>query len=449
MAISSLGVGSGLDLNQIVGDLVNAQRAPREERLNEREERIEAEISAYGSLSSSMDGIGSALSNLADFEPEQSASLSNEDVASVVITGDAPNGDFNMDVQQLAEAQTVASDSGLFDSTDEEVGAGTFSISVGDGEAVSLDVEEGDTLNDLRNAINDADAGVRASIVNDGNGPRLTMTSESTGEQNTINVEVDGDADLDRLANLGDPETVTVEAQDALVTIDGMEITSASNTLEDTIEGMAIDLEGVGQTSVSVSEDQDELRNGLESFVEAYNTMVSETNELTAYDAEEDEAAVLTGDSTVRSARSRMSNALTERSQVEGINNQTLAELGITTQRDGTLSFDTQRFDEVMGSEGFEDVSAMVRDIAGGMEETLQGITGPEGLIQTRQDGLQNEQDRVDRQRERLDDRIERLEDRLVRQFSSMDTSVAQMQQTGDFLQQRLGGGGGMGGGMI
>lgn len=449
MAISSLGVGSGLDLNQIVGDLVNAQRAPREERLNEREERIEAEISAYGSLSSSMDGIGSALSNLADFEPEQSASLSNEDVASVVITGDAPNGDFNMDVQQLAEAQTVASDSGLFDSTDEEVGAGTFSISVGDGEAVSLDVEEGDTLNDLRNAINDADAGVRASIVNDGNGPRLTMTSESTGEQNTINVEVDGDADLDRLANLGDPETVTVEAQDALVTIDGMEITSASNTLEDTIEGMVIDLEGVGQTSVSVSEDRDELRNGLESFVEAYNTMVSETNELTAYDAEEDEAAVLTGDSTVRSARSRMSNALTERSQVEGINNQTLAELGITTQRDGTLSFDTQRFDEVMGSEGFEDVSAMVRDIAGGMEETLQGITGPEGLIQTRQDGLQNEQDRVDRQRERLDDRIERLEDRLVRQFSSMDTSVAQMQQTGDFLQQRLGGGGGMGGGMI
>ncbi|PYG03855.1 MULTISPECIES: flagellar filament capping protein FliD [unclassified Thioalkalivibrio] len=449
MAISSLGVGSGLDLNQIVGDLVNAQRAPREERLNEREERIEAEISAYGSLSSSMDGIGSALSNLADFEPEQSASLSNEDVASVVITGDAPNGDFNMDVQQLAEAQTVASDSGLFDSTDEEVGAGTFSISVGDGEAVSLDVEEGDTLNDLRNAINDADAGVRASIVNDGNGPRLTMTSESTGEQNTINVEVDGDADLDRLANLGDPETVTVEAQDALVTIDGMEITSASNTLEDTIEGMAIDLEGVGQTSVSVSEDQDELRNGLESFVEAYNTMVSETNELTAYDAEEDEAAVLTGDSTVRSARSRMSNALTERSQVEGINNQTLAELGITTQRDGTLSFDTQRFDEVMDREGFEDVSAMVRDIAGGMEETLQGITGPEGLIQTRQDGLQNEQDRVDRQRERLDDRIERLEDRLVRQFSSMDTSVAQMQQTGDFLQQRLGGGGGMGGGMI
>ncbi|WP_018935751.1 flagellar filament capping protein FliD [Thioalkalivibrio sp. ALJ24] len=444
MAISSLGVGSGLDLNQIVGDLVNAQRAPREERLNEREERIEAEISAYGSLSSSIDGIGSALSDLADFEPEQSASLSNGDVASVVITGDAPNGDFNMDVQELATAQTVASDSGQFDSPDDTVGAGTFSISVGGGDPVSLDIDEDDTLNDLRNAINDADAGVRASIVNDGNGPRLTMTSESTGEENTINVEVDGDeGGLGRLANLGEPETVTVKAQDAVVTIDGMEITSASNTLEDTIEGMAIDLEGVGQTSVSVSEDRDELRNGLESFVEAYNTMVSETNEMTAYDPEEDEASVLTGDSTVRSARSRMSNALMERSQVDGINNQTLAELGITTQRDGTLSFDTQRFDEVMGREGFEDVSAMVRDIAGGMEETLQGITGPEGLIQTRQDGLQNEQDRVDRQRERLDDRIERLESRLVRQFSSMDTSVAQMQQTGDFLQQRLGGGGG------
>ncbi|WP_018864453.1 flagellar filament capping protein FliD [Thioalkalivibrio sp. ARh3] len=439
MAISSLGVGSGLDLNQIVGDLVNAQRAPREERLNQREERIEAEISAYGSLSSSIDGIGSALSDLASFEPEQSASLSNEDVASVVITGDAPNGEFNLDVQQLARAQTVASDSGLFEATDEPVGAGTFSFSVGDGETVTLDVEEGDTLNDLRNAINDADAGVRASIVNDGNGPRLTMTSERTGEANTINVEVDGEAEgLGRLANLGEPETETVAGRDAEVVIDGMTITSASNTLEDTIEGIAIDLEGVGQTSVSISEDRDDLRSGLEAFVEAYNTMVSETNELTAYNADEDKASVLTGDSTVRSARSRITNALMDRSQVEGINNQTFADLGILTNRDGTLDFNTQRFNEVMEREGFEDVSAAVRDIAGGMEETLGGITGPGGLIQTRQDGLQNEQDRVDRERERLDDRIERLESRLVRQFSSMDTSVAQMQQTGDFLQQRL-----------
>ncbi|WP_019590293.1 MULTISPECIES: flagellar filament capping protein FliD [unclassified Thioalkalivibrio] len=442
MAISSLGVGSGLDLNQIVGDLVNSQRAPREARLNEREERIEAEISAYGSLSSSMDGIGSALSNLADFEPEQSVSVSNEGVASAVLTGDAPNGDFEMDVQRLARAETVASQSGDFDDGDDKVGAGTFSFSVGDEDPVSLDIGDKDTLNDLRDAINDADAGVRASIVNDGNGARLTMTSENTGAENTINAEVVAEEEngepsgLERLADLG----TTVEAQDALVTINGMDVTSSSNTLEDAIEGMAIDLEGVGETLVSVSEDRDGLRNGLESFVEAYNTMVSETNEMTAYDPEEDEAAVLTGDSTVRSARSRMSNALMERSQVEGINNQSLADLGITSQRDGTLAFDTQRFDEVRRSEGFEDVKAAVRDIAGGMEETLQGITGPEGLFQVRQDGLQNEQSRVDDQRERLDDRIERLEARLVRQFSSMDTAVAQMQQTGDYLQQQLAG---------
>ncbi|WP_028491165.1 flagellar filament capping protein FliD [Thioalkalivibrio sp. ALE19] len=438
MAISSLGVGSGLDLNQIVGDLVNSQRAPREARLNEREERIEAEISAYGQISNTMDGIGSAVSSLAEFEPEQSVSLTNDDVASVFVTGDAPNGDFDLEVNQLARAQTVASDSGLFEESSDKVGAGTFTIQVGDDEEdeVTIDVGDEDSLRDLRNAINDADAGVTASIVNDGDGPRLTMTAERTGTENTISVTVDGDADLQRLEN----QTEMVQAQDAEAVINGMAITSPSNTLEDTIEGLSIDLEAEGSTRVSVSEDRGELRNQLESFVEAYNSMVGEVNELTSFDVEENEASVLTGDSTVRSARSRLSNALVDRSAVEGINNQTFADLGITTQRDGTLQFDTQRFDDAMEREGFDDIAAAVRDLAGGVEDTLEGITGREGLFQVRQDGLQNEQSRVDDQRERLDDRIERLESRLVRQFSSMDTAVAQMQQTGDYLQQQLAG---------
>ncbi|WP_019570397.1 flagellar filament capping protein FliD [Thioalkalivibrio sp. ALE11] len=436
MAISSLGVGSGLDLNQIVGDLVNAQRAPREARLNEREERIEAEISAYGQISNTMDGIGSAVSSLAEFEPEQSVSLTNDEVASVFVTGDAPNGDFDLEVNQLARAQTVASDSGLFEESSDDVGSGTFTIQVGNGDEVSIEVEDGDSLRDLRNAINDADAGVNASIVNDGDGPRLTMTAERTGAENTISVTVDGDADLQRLEN----QTEMVQAQDAEAVINGMAITSSSNTLEDTIEGLSIDLEAEGSTRVSVSEDRGALRNQLESFVEAYNSMIGEVRELTSYDVEEDEASVLTGDSTVRSARSRLSNALIERSSVEGINNQTFADLGITTQRDGTLQFDTQRFDDAMEREGFDDIAAAVRDLAGGVDDTLESITGREGLFQVRQDGLQNEQSRVDDQRERLDDRIERLEARLVRQFSSMDTAVAQMQQTGDYLQQQLAG---------
>ncbi|WP_019591310.1 MULTISPECIES: flagellar filament capping protein FliD [unclassified Thioalkalivibrio] len=436
MAISSLGVGSGLDLNQIVGDLVNSQRAPREARLNEREERIEAEISAYGQISNTMDGIGSAVSSLAEFEPEQSVSLTNDDVASVFVTGDAPNGEFDLEVNQLARAQTVASDSGLFEESSDDVGSGTFTIQVGDGDEVSIEVEDGDSLRDLRNAINDADAGVNASIVNDGDGPRLTMTAERTGAENTISVTVDGDADLQRLEN----QTEMVQAQDAEAVINGMAITSPSNTLEDTIEGLSIDLEAEGSTRVSISEDRGALRNQLESFVEAYNSMIGEVRELTSYDVEEDEASVLTGDSTVRSARSRLSNALIERSSVEGINNQTFADLGITTQRDGTLQFDTQRFDDAMEREGFDDIAAAVRDLAGGVDDTLESITGREGLFQVRQDGLQNEQSRVDDQRERLDDRIERLEARLVRQFSSMDTAVAQMQQTGDYLQQQLAG---------
>ena len=109
MAISSLGVGSGLDLNQIVGDLVNAERAPREARLDRREGRIEAQISAFGNLANGVEQLGSSLSRLADFQLSQSASVSDSSIASVTADGTAANGDFSLQVDQLAQAQALAS----------------------------------------------------------------------------------------------------------------------------------------------------------------------------------------------------------------------------------------------------------------------------------------------------------------------------------------------------
>ncbi|ADC71951.1 flagellar hook-associated 2 domain protein [Thioalkalivibrio sp. K90mix] len=441
MAISSLGVGSGLDLNQLVGQLVAAEREPKEQRLNQREERIDAQISAFGELTSSVDQVGSVLGDLSGFEPTQSASVADDSVANVTVTGDAENSDFSLEVNQLAQSQIVASAAGDFDSADDEVGAGQLQIQVGNGNAVTIDVEEGATLRDVRNAINDSEAGVTASIVNDGNGARLVLSANETGADNTISVTATEDPEGSGLGRLDSSNlTETRAAQDAEAVINGLTVTSSSNTLSDTIEGLEIELTGVssGPTTVSVSEDRDELESLLQSFVENYNALIGQTNQLTAYDPEEDEAAVLTGDSTVRGIRSRLGNALIQPAEGAGGSNQTLAELGIISNRDGTLSFDSTRFSEAMERDGFENISDTVRNIAGQMRDVTDSFTGRDGLIQVRQDGLQSDLSRIERQREDLEARIERLEANWVRQFSRMDSMVAQMQATGDQLMAQL-----------
>ncbi|WP_019611786.1 flagellar filament capping protein FliD [Thioalkalivibrio sp. AKL7] len=441
MAISALGVGSGLDLNQIVGDLLNAERVPKETRFNQREERIEAQISAYGNLRNGIEQLGSALGSLSGFELSQSASVSDASVASVTADGTAANGSFSLEVNQLAQAQSIASAPGDFADADAEVGAGQLEIQVGGGNAITINVEEGDTLRDLRNAINEADAGVTASIVNDGNGARLVLNANETGADNTITVSATEDPAGSGLARLdGNNLVETRAAQDAEAVINGLTVTSSSNTLDDAVEGLSIELQNTstGPVNVSVREDQGELRQALQAFVEQYNALVGQTRELTSYNAEEDEASVLTGDSTVRGIRSRLGDALMQPAQVPDANAQTLSELGIVSNRDGTLNFDTSRFNQAMDNNSFDSIAEVVREVGGRMEGVTNTLVGADGLIGARTDGLRNDLERIGQQRERLDIRLERMEERLIGQFSRMDSAVAQMQSTGDFLTGQL-----------
>ncbi|WP_018139664.1 MULTISPECIES: flagellar filament capping protein FliD [unclassified Thioalkalivibrio] len=438
MAISSLGVGSGLDLNQIVGDLVNAERAPREERLDRREQKVESQISAFGELTSSVDQLGSSLSSLAGFEPQQVVSVGDESVARVTTDGTAENRSFSLEVEQLAQAEIRATASGAFADGDEEVGAGQLTIQVG-GNDVTLDIEEGMTLRDVRDAINESGAGVAASIVNDENGARLVFESDETGAANSIGISVTGGTPegLGRLENT----EVAREAQDARAFINGLEINSASNTLDNAIDGVEIELTGTSggaPTTVSIDEDRDELQQLLEGFVENYNALVGQTSQLTRFDPESEEGSVLTGDSTVRNIRSRLGNALMGNAQVPEATASTFAELGIVSNRDGTLSFDSSRFNEALDRDGFDTVADVVRDISGQAEGIANSFTGRDGLIAARTDGLQGELRRIGSQREDLDMRMEQLEQRLVRQFSRMDQMVAQMQSTGDYLTNQL-----------
>ncbi|HSP00549.1 MAG TPA: flagellar filament capping protein FliD [Thioalkalivibrio sp.] len=446
MSISSLGIGSGLDLSGLVDQMLAAERQPKQQRLDNRQADIEARLSAYGSMRSNLITLESAMNRLAGMDEGRTASSSDSGRLGVVASETASPDRYSIEIKNLASAQSLASQ-GVADA-DTALGTGTLTLTVGEGEAVNITIDStNNTLRGVRDAINESGAGAQASIVNDGSGARLVLTSGQTGAANTISLTVN-DSDgyntdmsgLSRLASSNMEETSA--AGDAQVVINGLTVTSATNTLDNTIEGMSFDLKGTTEPgsniTVEVGQDREAIRNRMTGFIEAYNTVIDQVNELTKYDPETREAALMLGDSTVRGIRSRLSAGLSQAGGTMGGTFTHLVNLGVNSDETGKLSLDTGAFDRAMNQD-LPNVVSLLNDVAGGMSRTVRGFTEIGGLLDVRTDGLRNGIGDIARQREQLDTRMATMEARLVRQFGAMDALVGQMQKTSQYLDQQLG----------
>ncbi|MGM0774177.1 MAG: flagellar filament capping protein FliD, partial [Pseudomonadota bacterium] len=281
---------------------------------------------------------------------------------------EASRGTYNIDVTRKASAQALAS--GTFEDRDAtSVGRGTLSFAVGD-KTTNIEIDEtNDTLQGMANAINDSDAGVSASIINTGTGYRLVMSANDTGEANRINISA-ADADgnntdagglsqfvmNDQVQNLDE----TTAAEDALFSINGIEVTSASNTVEDVVDGLTFDIKETGSSSVVVDRDTGKVAERVQEFVDKFNAVQSTISELTDFDAEEGQGSILTGDSTVRSIQNQLKRVLSD--MVPGLENanvRSLADVGITTDwQSGELQFDSQKFEQQL-LDNPDDVTAL------------------------------------------------------------------------------------------
>ncbi|WPL11579.1 flagellar filament capping protein FliD [Thiorhodovibrio litoralis] len=486
MAISSLGVGSGLDLSALLKNLVSAERVPTENRLNNQEATLQAKISAYGSLRGALSTIESPLKRLSEFESKMSVTNSDKDALSVQADADAPAGKFTIEVDHIATAQSLATDTTAAETyfavredaetsgaNTEVVAAGTsasFSVQIGSNDATVIDLEGGDdglTLADLRDAINDADAGVTASIINDGSGARLVMTADETGAANTIQTTANGfdgaaSGGMNDALSLDGSDTegngqITQAASDALATINGITINSASNTLDGAVDGLSITLLGATDSaaSVQVAEDRSAMRSILNEFVGGYNELINQTNSFTAYNAENNSGALLTGDSTVRAVRSMLGNSMVEfgrvaqdygPTEIDGEevsvrvgDNLGLASLGIVSSKTGTLGFDQTKFNDAVEIYGMENVVGAVKEITGKFHAAVTSFSdSTDGMLAARTKGLRASVDDIGLQREALDERIMSLEERLSAQFAAMDSLVAQMNSTSNYLASQL-----------
>lgn len=359
-SISSLGVGSGVLTSDLVEQLVAAEREPKEQRLNFRTEQTEAKLSAYGQLRSAVTELRLPMRQLgsADAMRSFSAESSGGNVSASVDSSVASRGTYNLNVSQMAEANALAFQK-LADRDSTSVGSGTLTLAVGDKTTnITID-ENNDTLQGVANSINDADAGVSASIINTGDGYRLVLSSDETGSANAINMNTDA-ADGSALASFVAGAEETTPAQDAKFTINGIEVTKGSNTVDDVVDGVTFDITGTGSSSVKVEQDTGAVAERVQAFVDKFNALQSTINELTSFDPDKGEGSILTGDSTVRNIQNQLKRVLSEIVPgLEGASVRSLADVGISTNfQTGELQFDSQRFQQQL-VENPDDVTAL------------------------------------------------------------------------------------------
>ena len=460
-SISSLGLGSGLDIRGLVDQLVAAETQPAINRLNIKEANLQAKLSAFGNMKSALSGLQDALTTLSDVGTQRASTSSNQDVLVASSNDTGALGDYHIDVALLARAHSLASKS-YSDPTD-VVGTGTITIAFGttdynsgtdtyngftanpdkSSQLITID-DTNNTLEGIRDAINDADFGVNAVVVNDGIGYRLLLNSEETGADNSLQITVaeGGISGLNDLAfnasatNL----TQTTAASDAQLTINGLGVISDSNVVTEAIQGVTLDIKDASngeEIKVSVAMNSGAVVSSVNVFISQYNAVMDQIQSLTDYNVESQQGSVLTGDSSVRSLQNQLRNALFDTVEGSSESYRFLVDLGVTTDENGKLTLDSQRLDTAL-DEDHEAVAGLLQGVGSLLSGAVSGFLETGGMIEARTQGIQEQITDIDDQRLVLDNRINVIERRYVKQFSALDTLLGQLQNTSDFLSQQL-----------
>jgi flagellar hook-associated protein 2 len=384
-SITSTGLGSGLDINSIVTAIVGAEKDPALAKMTKSAATATAQISAYGMLNSELSSFKSSYSDLgrsSSFSAASSSS-SDSDILDTTLGVGAETGSWEFEVKQRAESQTlVSAEANKFSSVNEPVGTGVISFRFGSynkdvngdfiGDAFSVNADKpietltidssNNSLSAMRDAINEGDYSVTASILNDGSNYRLVLTSKETGEQNAVEMTVADDdgglvndgLGLSRFTYSAADKNLdqTSVAQDAKIIMNGITIARDSNEITSVIEGVTLNINGeteIGKTvKLTITQDTSKVEEQIQAFVDNYNSTIAKMNELTAFNGEGTENGILNGDATVRNIQGLMRGVLNTRVDHIGGAVQSFADLGMLTKRDGTLELDATKLADVL-----------------------------------------------------------------------------------------------------
>ena len=449
--ITSLGVGSGLDLTGLLDQLQAAERG-KLEPITLQKQQQQAKISAYGQLQTSLNAFQDSLAKINDSALYQSLSANvRGDAIKATTTADALPGSYRVEVSKLATSGSLASSRVTESDTALDLqGATAIQLTFGNNDTVKIDLAADSSLTDIRDAINaNKDSGVNATIINDGTGYRLALSSKTTGADAAIASFSFVDAGGATVAGPFAEDAATKQAgEDAALTVNGIAISSAKNQIEGAIQGVTLNLaelsiaDGETATStVNVERDTLKQREAISGFVKAFNDLKGTIGKLTSFNGDSETAGELVGDSTVRTIESRLRSVLT--GGVAGGELSTLNQLGITLQRDGTLEMDEDKISDLVANNPQALSDFFVGGDAGNglaaqLDSTVEQMLGDNGVVKLAISGAENRVTSLNERYERMEKTIEGTISRYRTQFGQLDSMIAQMNSMSSYLTQQF-----------
>jgi flagellar hook-associated protein 2 len=458
--ISSPGLGSNLDVTTLVNNLMSFESRPLT-LLDTKEAALQAQISLLGTLKGGLSAFQSANDTLKSLVAKSSfkATASDATVLTPTASETVGAGVYAVSVTNIAQSQRIGTagqasqtaaiglggattisftfgtiSGGTLDTNGIYTGA-TFTGSGATAVNVSID-STNNTLEGIRDAINAANAGVTANIVNDGSGTpwRLILNANGTGAAKSMKIDVSGESAISSLLSYDPAGTQNLNqlqaAQDAKLTVDGIPITSATNAVTGVVAGLTFNLKAPGNSTVSVGRDYTQITTAVTSLVKTYNDAA------TAFAAATAKGAGLQGNSGVVGTLNSLRNQIGMLRPGLG-SFQSLSQLGIQFQRDGLLTLDTSKLTGALNTD-YAGVSALLGKFTGSMSTTTKTMLGESGSLTAQTNGITRSIDAIDSQRERISRRLEAVQARYLAQFTALDSMISSMKSTSSFLEQQL-----------
>jgi flagellar hook-associated protein 2 len=444
--------GVNLDVRGLVSQLVAAERAKDDARINRQETSLTVQLSGVSTLKGALSAFQSSLTSLKTQNTftARTASVSNDDYFKATAGPTAIPGTYDVEVVALAQSHQLASDP-FEDGMLQTVGTGTLTLTVG-GTSHNIVIEEpANNLMSVWQAINNisTQTGVSASVINGAAGTRLVLTSNTTGEDSAITLTASGGDGGLEVFNY-DPNGVMNmeeirEAQDAHIIIAGTDIYSETNSVTGAIAGLTFDLKAAATTpgttvTLNVTADNAAVQKNVDAFITAFNKLQDTFVSLRAVDTTKKTTGPLFGDSLLRQVEDQMRSLLGN--TVSGITGDytSLASLGITRGLDGKLSLDSTKFNAALnsGTNAVANVFASTSGVANRLSTYLDGQLATGASFDFRATNIQKGLTDVSKQKEALEIRMAAISARYLKQFTALDSMLTSMQQTSSYLTQQL-----------
>ena len=461
--VSSTGIASGLDVSTLVPALVNAVIGPKQTAHDNSLSQANSAISNIGKIQSSLSSLQNALANLTSTSSMYSLTTSLSDSSyftaaiSPTSTTPATKGTYQVEVQQLAQRQSLATG---YVVDPNHIGTGSVVINFGSynssnvfspnpdfsNPALNINVTGSDSLEDVKNAINAGSSNVTASIVKDSKGSRLTLTSNSTGEQYAMQITGSLSALNYDPASSSSALNETVKAQNSLVKINGLVVSNATNELNDTIPGLNINLQkaSLGTTiTLGVNDDTQKVKDAVNSFITQYNATTTLINGLTDYDSVNQKAGALQFDPQIRALKLSLGNIINTTTTDSTSSVYSIADLGITLDGKGLLQLNQATFDDT-SAKHYKDIgglfikSSTSAGIATQLNDLVDSYNAASSGQFAQKTTLLNQQVKLlSDQQNRITQEKTTLTNRYMAQFSALDTLLSKLQSTSSFLTQQ------------